>query len=177
MGHGGRLPAPPQKGHRRAPEQMPCCLGGAWVGAARPRAPLVAGGKRKKSHRRFQFILHGEKLLRPLSAVRLVNNERPEALLCESSASNNRARRAGRSQQIDRAIFPACGALNWLACGAFRSACGAERTRPKAAALYSPACSRGVDRVCEQMAASKSTCCCTAARFAPLSFVPASCWL
>ena len=44
LGHGGRLLAPPQKGHRRAPEQMPCCLGGAWVGAARPRVPLVAGG-------------------------------------------------------------------------------------------------------------------------------------
>ena len=64
-------------------------------------------------------------------------------------------------------------------CGAFRPAAPnkpGQRARP-AAALYSPACSRGVDRVCEQMAASKSTCCCTAARFAPLSFISASCWL
>ena len=59
-------------------------------------------------------------------------------LLCESSASENRAKRAGRSQHA--AYFWACGALNWLglrrlSLGLRRfSACGAKRTRPKSQA-------------------------------------------
>ena len=168
---------------RRATDGRPSKCPAAWGGRGSVRRALVCpwwrGGKRKKSHRRFQFILHGEKLLRPLSAVRLVNNERPEALLCESSASNNRARRAGRSQQIDRAIFPACGALNWLACGAFRSACCAERTRPKSQACGGSLLTCLLTRRGSGLRAngSKQIHLLLYSSTVRSSFVPASCWL
>ena len=134
---------------------------------------LASPTKTKKKPQTLTCILH-EKLLRPLSAVRLVNNERPEALLCESSASDNRARRAGRSQQIDRAIFPACGALNWLACGAFRSACGARREPGRSARPAAPLCysrllrarSRGELACFQKRICSRSVCCCAADRLA-----------
>ena len=98
MGHGGRLPAPPPKCRRRAAERMASYLGGGGSARHPPLLPLAA--KRKKATQR-RFCAEAC----ALSRRSFVNNERPEALLCESSASNNRARRAGRSQQIDRAIF------------------------------------------------------------------------
>ena len=58
----------------------------------------------------------------------------------------------------------------------------ARRCAAGATSDRSLAYSRSVGRVCKQMAASKSICCCTAARFAPLLFVPAAagpgsfCW-
>ena len=83
-------------------------------------------------------LLH--RSLRPLSAVRL----------CAQRAAGGAALREQRERKpseksreiaADRVNFPACGALNWLACGAFRSACGAfrsacgaKRTRPKSQA-------------------------------------------
>ena len=84
----------------RAADGRPSKCPAAWGGVGRrgvPSLPLSGGEVKEKKPQTLTCILH-EKLLRPLSAVRLVNNERPEALLCESSASNNRARRAGRSQ-------------------------------------------------------------------------------
>ena len=55
-----------------------------------PPPPNALGEKEKKSHRRFcrSFCALSRR-----SAF--VHNERPEVLLCESSASENRARRAG----------------------------------------------------------------------------------
>ena len=75
----------------------------------------------------------------------LVNNERRDVLLlCESSAGETRARRAGRSQHTTyffglRRAELACLRRFSSACGAFRSACGAKRTRPKSQACGSSA--------------------------------------
>ena len=151
-------------------------------GASRALYALRAGSrkKRKKQHRASAKLAPSRR-----SAPLLVNNERPPAvLLCGSSASENRARRADRSRSRNfsglRRAELACLRRFRSACGAFRSACGAETNQAK-----EPACG-GSLLTClltrrgsglEQMAACKSTCCCTAARFAPLSFVPASCWL
>ena len=147
-----------------------------------PFIPLGPASRKKRKTAQTELL---NRSLRPLSAVRL----------CEQRTAGGAALREQRERKpseksreiaADRVNFPACGALNWLACGAFlrpaalfvRPAAPNEpgqRARP-AVTLYSLACSRGVDRVCEQMAASKSTCCCTAARFAPLSFLlPAGC--
>ena len=74
------------------------------------------------------------------SAPLLVNNERPPAvLLCGSSVSEHRARRADRSRSRNfsglRRAELACLRRFRSACGAFRSACGAETNQAK-----EPAC-------------------------------------
>ena len=94
--------------------------------------PLAARKERKKPQ---SFCAEACALSRRSA---FVNNERPEVLLCESSASENRARRAGDRSRWRN--FPACGALNWLACGAFRSACGARREPGQSARPAAPLC-------------------------------------
>ena len=130
--------------------------------------------KKEKQHRRFCNKAFALSLSRSL-----VNNERREMLLYESSASANQARRAKteREEKGDRSRwrnFPACGALNWLACGAFRSACGARRepgqsVRPAAPLCYSRlirARSRGELACVQKRIRSRSACCCAGDRLA-----------
>ena len=70
------------------------------------------------------------------------------AVLCEQRAAGGalreqRGRKPSEKRReiaADRAIFPACGALNWLACGAFRSACGARREPGQSARPAAPLC-------------------------------------
>ena len=102
-------------------------------GASRALYALRAGSrkKRKKQHRASAKLAPSRR-----SAPLLVNNERPPAvLLCGSSASENRARRADRSRSrifsgLRRAEL-ACLRRFRSACGAFRSACGAETNQAK----------------------------------------------
>ena len=111
--------------------------------------------------------------LRPLSAVRL----------CEQRAAGGAALREQRERKpsekrreiaADGVIFPACGALNWLACGAFRSACGARREPGQSARPAAPLCysrlirarSRGELACVQKRIRSRSACCCAGDRLA-----------
>ena len=94
LGHGGRLPAPPPKCRRRAAERITPCLGAGASARRPPLLPLAAKRKKATHHRRFCAEACA------LSRRSFVNNEQPEVLLCERSASESRARREGRSQQM-----------------------------------------------------------------------------
>ena len=96
LGHGRRLPAPPQKGCRRALERMACCFGGGALARCAP-APQCPRRRERKKKKATELLCRS---FCALSRRSFVNNERPEVLLCESSASENRARREGRSQQM-----------------------------------------------------------------------------
>ena len=128
--------------------------------------PCALGGERKKPQ---SFCAEACALSRRSA---FVNNERPEVLLCESSASETRARRAGDRSRWRN--FPACGALNWLACGAFRSACGARREPGQSARPAAPLCysrlirvrSRGELACVQKRIRSRSACCCAGDRLA-----------
>ena len=164
MGPGGRLPAPPPKYRRRAAERIAPCLG---AGASARRPPLCPWRrKEKKPPIRDASV---QKLAPSLGAALRTTSGRRRCFARAARAKTEREEKGDRSRWRN---FPACGALNWLACGAFRSACAARREPGQSARPAAPLCysrltrarSRGELACFQKRICSRSVCCCAADR-------------